>query len=264
MDREEAKKIIEALLFVSDKPTSIDTLRDVVKHVESPEVRSIIEELNKEYTESGRSFSIIEIAGGFQMLTDPVYSRWIAALYKRGPDKLTGPSLETLAIVAYKQPITRGEIEAIRGVSVDGVVHTLEERGFIKTKGRLEAPGRPMLYVTTNEFLQHFGLRSLEELPNLKEFQESDLDFIREKAHGKVINTETGELQQDPSHVTPADAVQPQADEGAVSDVPAAPQDVTEVETGSGEALVQETPVVAEDAVKEEMSDGLEKSATGN
>ena len=264
MDREEAKKIIEALLFVSDKPTSIDTLRDVVKSIEPAEVRSIIEDLNKEYAESGRSFSIIEIAGGFQMLTDPVYSRWIAALYKRGPDKLTGPSLETLAIVAYKQPITRGEIEAIRGVSVDGVVHTLEERGFIKTKGRLEAPGRPMLYVTTNEFLQHFGLRSLEELPNLKEFQESDLDFIREKAHGKVIDTGTGELQQEQPQSVPADAVPSPADEGAGSDVPAAPQEATEVESGPEETLHQETPAAEGDIVKEEMSDGLEKSATGN
>jgi segregation and condensation protein B len=196
MDREESRKIIEALLFVSDKPVSIDTLRDVVKDIEATEVRAIIEELNKEYAASGRSFNIKEIAGGFQMLTDPVYSRWIAALYKKGPDRLTGPSLETLAIIAYKQPLTRGDIEAIRGVSVDGVIHTLEERGFIRTKGRLDAPGRPILYVTTSEFLQHFGLRSLEELPKLKEFQEADLDFVKDKEKAEVIDTETGKLQQ--------------------------------------------------------------------
>ena len=104
---------------------------------------------------------------------------------------MTGPSLETLAIIAYKQPITRSDIEVIRGVNVDGVLRTLEERSLVKTKGRLDAPGRPILYVTTNEFLQHFGLRSLDELPNLKEFQESDLDFVKELQKSEIINRET-------------------------------------------------------------------------
>lgn len=196
MDREEAKRIVEALLFVSDKPVLIDTLKDVLKDIEPAEVRDVVMELNNEYAASLRSFGIKEIAGGFQMLTDPIYSRWIAALYKKGSDRLTGPSLETLAIIAYKQPITRTDIEVIRGVNVDGVLRTLEERDLIKTKGRLDAPGRPILYVTTNEFLQHFGLRSLEELPNLKEFQESDLDFVREAQKPGVINKETGKLER--------------------------------------------------------------------
>lgn len=195
MDKQEAKRIIEALLFVSDKPISLDTLRDVLTDIESTDVRSLIEELNQEYSSSGRSFTVREIAGGFQMLTDPIYSKWISALYKRPPDRLTGPGLETLAIVAYKQPITRAEIEAIRGVNVDGVLRTLEERMLIRTRGRLEAPGRPILYGTTTEFLKHFGLKSLEELPKLKEFQESDLDFVREKARAELINKETGKLE---------------------------------------------------------------------
>jgi segregation and condensation protein B len=242
MDREESKKIIEALLFVSDKPVSIDTLRDVVKEIESTEVRSIIEELNGEYAESGRSFSIKEIAGGFQMLTDPVYSRWIAALYRKGPDRLTGPSLETLAIIAYKQPLTRSDMEAIRGVSVDGVIHTLEERGFIRTKGRLDAPGRPILYGTTTEFLQHFGLRSLDELPKLKEFQEADLDFVKEPKKAEVIDTQTGKL----------------AEPGAAlsQDKPV----IAEPEPGAATPVSE--PAAAGNAVKEEMTDGPEKSAT--
>ena len=227
MDREESRKIVEALLFVSDKPVSIEALHDILKDIEPTQVRGIIEELNKEYASSGRSFSIKEIAGGFQMLTDPIYSRWIAALYKRPSDRLTGPSLETLAIIAYKQPLTRSDIEAIRGVSVDGVIHTLEERSFIKTKGRLDAPGRPILYGTTNEFLQHFGLRSLDELPKLKEFQEADLDFVRDKGKNEVIDTETGKLYS------------------------------------SSEKPVVEAPV-PENTAKEETTDGLEKSATGN
>lgn len=202
MDRDEVKKIIEALLFVSDKPVSIDALKDVIKDIDPTEIRTIIEELNGEYASSGRSFSIIEIAGGFQMLTDPVYSKWIAALYKRPPDRLTGPSLETLAIIAYKQPLTRSDIEAIRGVNVDGVLRTLEERCLIRTRGRLEAPGRPILYGTTTEFLQHFGLKSIEELPKLKEFKESDLDFVKEKEKHEILNTETGKLHDGPSPQT--------------------------------------------------------------
>src|SRR3989338_3637416 len=107
MDRTEAKRIIEAILFVSDKPVSIMTLKEVLKSIEPTDVRSCIEELNSEYNSSNRSFSIKEIAGGFQMLTDPVYSTWISSLYKRPADRMTGPALETLAIIAYRQPPTR-------------------------------------------------------------------------------------------------------------------------------------------------------------
>lgn len=195
MDREQCKKTVEALLFVSDKPVSLDALKDVIKDMESTEVRAVIEELNGEYAASGRTFSIKEIAGGFQMLTDPIYSKWISALYKRPPDRLSGPSLETIAIIAYRQPLTRSQIEAIRGVNVDGVLKTLEDRNLIRAKGRLDAPGRPILYGTTTEFLRHFGLKSLEELPKLKEFQESDLDFVKEKEKHEILNTETGRLQ---------------------------------------------------------------------
>ncbi len=194
MDKDQAKRIIEALLFVSDKPVSIDALKDVLKEVDPTEIRAIVEELNGEYSSQGRSFSIKEIAGGFQMLTDPLYSRWISALYKRPPDRLSGPSLETLAIVAYRQPITRADIEAIRGVNIDGVVKTLEERGLIRTKGRVDGPGRPILYGTTSEFLQHFGLKSLEELPKLKEFKETDLDFVKMHDKKEVVDPRTGKL----------------------------------------------------------------------
>ena len=118
MDRDETKKILEALLFVSDKPVSIDTLKEVIGNIEPTQIRAIIEELNAEYTSGGRSFQIKEIAGGFQMLTDPVYSKWISELYRRPADKLRGPALETLAIIAYRQPVTRSEIEVIRGVNI--------------------------------------------------------------------------------------------------------------------------------------------------
>ncbi len=244
MDREESKKIVEALLFVSDKPVSIETLTDVVKDIEPAEVRAVIEGLNTEYASSGRSFQINEIAGGFQMLTDPIYSRWISTLYKKGPDKLSGPSLETLAIIAYRQPITRSDIEAIRGVNVDGVLHTLEERKFIKTKGRLDAPGRPILYGTTGEFLQHFGLRSLEELPKLKEFQESDLDFVREKNRADVVDTSTGRLhiqEAPPPAEAPPQAPEPRQQESAPQPDPvAADSDPNKENVNGPEELTKE------------------------
>ena len=195
MDKLKAKRIIEAILFVSDKPVSIMTLKDVLKDIEPTEIRECVEELNSEYNSSERSFSIREIAGGFQMLTDPVYSSWITSLYKRPPDRLTGPALETLAIIAYKQPLTRSDIEIIRGVNVDGVLHTLEERALIRTRGRVDGPGRPILYGTTTEFLQHFGLKSLEDLPKLTEFKEGDLDFVKEQQKSQAIDTQTGELK---------------------------------------------------------------------
>lgn len=198
MDREEAKRVIEALLFVSDKPVQIETLREVLgeKAFGAKEIEEIIQALNSEYSSQGRAFAIREIAGGYQMVTDPVFSKWIAELYRRPAEKLRGPALETLAIIAYKQPITRSDIEAIRGVNVDGVLNTLEERKLIRTRGRAEGPGRPILYGTTSEFLVHFGLKSLEELPNLKEFKEADLDFIKEMNKKEVIDTETGELKE--------------------------------------------------------------------
>ena len=194
MDRDEAKRIVEALLFVTDKPVSLDTLSDVIKDFEPSDIRVFVEELKAEIASSGRSFNIKEIAGGFQIMTDPVYSKWISELYKRPPDKLRGPALETLAIIAYKQPITRSRIEAIRGVNVDGVLNTLETKSLIRVRGRAEGPGRPILYGTTNEFLRHFGLKSLDELPNLKEFQETDLDFVKEK-DAQVIDVQTGKLE---------------------------------------------------------------------
>jgi len=178
--QEETRKIIEALLFASDRPLNIEMIREALDNAQDADIQAAISALNAEYADTGRSFSIKEIAGGFQFMTDPIYSRWIARLSKRAVDKLTGPALETLAIIAYRQPITRGEIEAIRGVNVDGVLHTLESRSLIRTRGRKDTVGRPILYGTTTDFLEYFGLKSLQELPQLKEFTESELEFVKE------------------------------------------------------------------------------------
>ncbi len=243
MERQEVKSIIEALLFVSDKPVAPEILKDVLGKIELDEIRSSIEELNGDYASTARSFSIKEIAGGYQMMTDPVYSKWITELYKRPADKLRGPALETLAIIAYKQPITRNHIELIRGVNVDGVINTLEERNLIRVRGRAEGPGRPLLYGTTNDFLKHFGLKSLEELPNLKEFQEADLDFVKASEKREVINQQTGELERVESGAREAAALE------SLPQNPLAPGDERGSFAGVEGNTLSDTPL--EEAVKE-------------
>ena len=180
MDKIQAKNIIEAMLFVSDKPLFINEIKGALEDISPSEIKDIISELAKEYELAKKAFSIKDIAGGFQIITDPVVAPWLRKLYKTsGADRLRGPSLETLAIIAYKQPVSKPEIEVIRGVNVDGVLKTLIEKNLIRIAGRKETVGRPILYGTTSEFLQYFGLNSLGELPRLEEFNitESDIEL---------------------------------------------------------------------------------------
>jgi len=182
MTNEEAKKILEVLLFSNDKPLNASILSDVLEEKDSKVVRGLIEELKKEYEDTGRPISIVEVAGGFQIATDPYYAPWIRKMYKQDrASRLSMPALETLAIIAYRQPITRSEIEAIRGVNVDGVVHNLLERSLIRSAGKKDAPGRPILYATTSEFLRHFGVNTLDDLPKLKEFSDADIKLGEEQ-----------------------------------------------------------------------------------
>ncbi len=178
MERDQAKNIVEAMFFVSDKPLFVNEIKGVLEEFNSQEIKDIISELAKEYEDTSRSFRIKEIAGGYQVVTDPSLAPWLKKLYKTsGSDRLSGPSLETLAIIAYKQPVTKPEIEAIRGVNVDGVLKTVIEKNLVRIAGRKETVGRPILYGTTSEFLQYFGLNSLKELPNLEEFNITEKDI---------------------------------------------------------------------------------------
>lgn len=171
MDLSEAKSIIEAVLFAADKPVSIVQFTTLIE-IDSEIVTRLIQELQQEYDGSKRSFQIVEIADGFQMRTRSEYAPWIKKYYTTEvSSRLSVSALETLAIVAYKQPVTRAEIEEIRGVNSDSVIHTLLERNLIRIVGRKQAPGRPLIYGTTTEFLMHFGLRDLSELPSLDEIE---------------------------------------------------------------------------------------------
>ncbi len=170
MISDEAKRIIEALLFASETPLTVEQIHEVLGEGEPAQVRQWLEELRETYRTQQRPFLIESLAGGFQMTSDPQLAPWLRKLYHGArTERLSTAALETLAIVAYRQPITRVEVEQVRGVSVDGVMQTLLEKGLVKILGRKEAPGRPIIYGTTREFLQYFGLNSLGDLPTLGE-----------------------------------------------------------------------------------------------
>lgn len=170
MDNLKIKSIIESLLFVNEKPIQIPEISRLLE-IKSKEIRQAVDELQTDYQKRKSGISIISIAGGFQMSSAPVNEPWVKKMYKhQNRQKLSTASLETLAIIAYKQPITRVEIEQLRGVNVDNIVRKLAELGLIKTAGKKEVMGRPFLYVTTRKFLEYFGINSLDDLPNLEEF----------------------------------------------------------------------------------------------
>ena len=178
--------IIEALLFSAQKPLSTKTIAEGLRqagaedefspnqfaNVRQAEVAAAIEQLKVEYIQHEHGFQLVEKADGWQLASDPKYAEWVRGLFPAPkPARLSSPALETLAIIAYRQPITRADVEAVRGVTIDGVLQTLMERGLVKISGRAEIPGRPLLYETTEFFLDHFGLRNLDELPNVEELR---------------------------------------------------------------------------------------------
>jgi len=167
------KGVVEALLFASDTPLSAARIREVIGEITDGEVHEIVESLREEYRESGRSFDVYTLEGGFQVLSRPDYADWVEQLFvERRKAKLSRASLETLAIIAYKQPIVKTEIEMIRGVGADGVIRTLMERNLVTITGRAEGVGRPLLYGTTQQFLNYFGLNELSDLPKMEEIRE--------------------------------------------------------------------------------------------
>jgi segregation and condensation protein B len=197
-------RVLEALLFASDKPMSapecVKYLRGAVDSAAGDEtvaalaktnideVAGAMRELGEDYAAQERGFRLVESAAGWKVVTTPDAAPWVQQLFPENrPARLSPSALETLAIVAYRQPLNRADIEAVRGVNVDGVMQTLVERGLIRITGRAELPGRPLLYGTTEFFLEHFGLRSLDELPNCAELRRVELP----------VSGEAGELQPD-------------------------------------------------------------------
>jgi segregation and condensation protein B len=185
----ELKYILEAILFSAQKPLNTKELREVfggaleyaegdetvraLKKVKEAALTEALEELVRDHEAAGRSYRLACVAGSWQFVTQPDYAPWLKALvgFKIRPPRLSQPALETLTIIAYRQPLTRAEIESVRGVAVDGVMQTLVERGLVEQVGRAEVVGRPMTYATTAQFLEYFGLRSLEDLPAADELR---------------------------------------------------------------------------------------------
>ena len=185
----ELKNILESLLFSAQKPLSAKELREVLaeaasaaegdetvkafKKVKEEALEAGLEELAREHETAARTYRLVCVAGAWQFVTQPEFAPWLKALvgHKSRPPRLSQPALETLAIIAYRQPITRAEIEQVRGVAVDGVMQTLVERGLVEQVGRAEVIGRPMTYGTTSLFMEYFGLKNLEELPAADELR---------------------------------------------------------------------------------------------
>ncbi|HXI73149.1 MAG TPA: SMC-Scp complex subunit ScpB [Verrucomicrobiae bacterium] len=185
----ELKFILESLLFSAQKPMSVKELRDVfataataedaeematsLKKVKDEDVTAALEMLAGEHSTAARSYRLVCVAGSWQFVTQPEFAPWLKALVgvKARPSRLSQPALETLAIIAYRQPVTRAEVEQIRGVNIDGTMQTLLERGLVESTGRAEVVGRPQLYSTTTLFLEYFGLRGLEDLPAADELR---------------------------------------------------------------------------------------------
>ncbi len=216
----ELKLIVEAILFSAQKPLSLKELRDVfagapehaeaepaakaLKKVKEDELSAALEALTRDHEQAGRSYRVACVAGAWQFVTQPEYAPWVKALvgHKTRPPRLSQPALETLAIIAYRQPVTRAEVEQVRGVAVDGVMQTLLERGLVEQVGRAEVVGRPMTYGTTPVFLEYFGLRSLEELPAADELRRM---VIQKPQH--LATVDPGLATAPPEQLTlPADA----------------------------------------------------------
>jgi len=199
MDAPSLRQIVEALLLAAHEPLALPRLAAIAPEASGAGVREAIEALNAEYEASGRAFRIESVAGGYQLRTLPELSPWIAELRPAPPLRLSRAALETLAIVAYKQPVTRAEIEHVRGVDVGAVLRSLLERHLVRIAGHREVPGRPMLYATSRRFLEVFGLASLSDLPTLREIEE----LLRDRAGAG--GDDAGLLADALSAVAPAD-----------------------------------------------------------
>lgn len=194
------KNILESLLFVADGPIDIRTFKQIIPDAEAKEIREALNGLAAEHEARQGGFLLDEIAGGFQFRTRPDYKEWIKKMFKPSPVRLSKAALETLAIIAYHQPIIRADVERIRGVDSGAIIRNLLERKLIRILGKKEIPGRPLIYATTRKFLEIFNLKSLSDMPTLKEIQEfGNVAMAEELAAGPEAdgNGSTGPKETD-------------------------------------------------------------------
>lgn len=172
MDRERQSQIVEALILASPEPVTAQRLAGIVPGLTPAGARELVAELGREYESQGRAFEIWEVAGGYQVRTRADYAGYVRELHRERPLRVSRAALETLAVIAYKQPVTRAEIEHVRGVDVGAVLRGLVERKLVRIAGHRDIPGRPILYTTSKRFLEVFGLARIEDLPTLREIEE--------------------------------------------------------------------------------------------
>ena len=254
IEPEKAKRVIEALLFASSKPLLPSEIKKIVgphlrvrPKIENEEagrtqgsaptlkdIENWVSELREEYRQGGRSFEILEIAGGWELATKKEYAPWIFKIeLDKKAKQVTQSALETLAILAYKQPVTRAEIEVLRGVDASGVMMTLVERGLIKIVGRKEVPGRPFLYGTTEKFLEHFGLKSLQDLPNIEEIK----SLVEKSVKKEDLIGRPHTIISEGLPLTPPSPQKGEGEESAISLAPAGGEGAACLPAGRGEGV---------------------------
>ena len=222
MEDRELRSVIEVLLFVSQEPVTLDRIVKITEMGDRGRIISAIKDIEDEYFKNGHGLQIVEVAGGYQMVTRPEFAPWVKMLEKAAaPSRLSRSALEVLAIIAYKQPIVRSEIEAIRGVDSTGVIKTLLERRLIKITGRKDIIGRPIMYGVTKEFLSAFGLKDLSELPRLKEFSDiagsGQTDWVDTNGQARGdLQSEQGEHEGEAPKAWPSEGATqaPEKDQG--------------------------------------------------
>ena len=201
LEDNELKPALEALLFIAGSPLSLERLNGLFEESSPEQIEAQLQVLRQEYDERQAGIMLVEVAGGYQLATRPEQAVWIRKFKAvKVSTKLSRPALETLAIVAYKQPITRTEVEVVRGVNIGGIMRNLMERRLVKIVGKKDVPGKPMMYGTTADFLQYFGLKDLSALPTLKEFQE--LEAGEEIMEELPAEDQEAAEQQEPSEGT--------------------------------------------------------------
>jgi segregation and condensation protein B len=239
---EKLESILESLLFVAGEPVSLSQLANALEEVPRERIRKTLTEMAADYASSGRGFVLEEIAGGYQLRTPTEHAVYVRRLLSAKPPRLSRPLLETLAIVAYRQPVTRPEIEQLRGVDSGGVLDTLIERNLIRIAGRKDAPGRPMMYTTTLDFLELFGLKDLESLPDLEEFRELEGLHERVEASQPAPPADSGEDATSPGGSEP----RPQSRSNEpISEPPIVQADQILHETGRASTTPSEDPGTA-------------------
>jgi segregation and condensation protein B len=226
VEREKIQSIIESLLFVAGEPVPMKRICEVISEVKKPEIRAALEELMKRFDSDERGLRVVEVAGGYQFQTAPDNSLWAGRLLQTRPVRLSRASLETLAIVAYRQPVTRSEVEEIRGVDSGGVLKTLLEYGFVRIAGRKDVPGKPLIYATDKRFMEFFRMKSLAELPTLKELSEIQEERLTEAEQQGILPLE------DPSG---PDEQLPETEETGPADEPAGSEQAEDEENDEEE-----------------------------